>query len=99
MHEVIQTKVVKLLSDSENIVKQTLLEKGITRLCVFFGRQKANDVLLSHMITFLNDKKDWHLRASFFDSIVGVASYVGWQSLAMLKPLLQQVWSYIDTSS
>ncbi|XP_046850772.1 phosphoinositide 3-kinase regulatory subunit 4-like isoform X2 [Xenia sp. Carnegie-2017] len=90
LHEVIQTKVVKLLSDSENIVKQTLLEKGITRLCVFFGRQKANDVLLSHMITFLNDKKDWHLRASFFDSIVGVASYVGWQSLAMLKPLLQQ---------
>ncbi|CAB4008676.1 Phosphoinositide 3-kinase regulatory subunit 4, partial [Paramuricea clavata] len=90
LHEVIQSKVVNLLSDSENIVKQTLLEKGITRLCVFFGRQKANDVLLSHMITFLNDKHDWHLRAAFFDSIVGVASYVGWQSLAMLKPLLQQ---------
>ena len=87
----IQSKVVNLLSDPENIVKQTLLEKGITRLCVFFGRQKANDVLLSHMITFLNDKQDWHLRAAFFDSIVGVASYVGWQSLAMLKPLLQQV--------
>ena len=91
LHEVIQSKVVNLLSDSENIVKQTLLEKGITRLCVFFGRQKANDVLLSHMITFLNDKQDWHLRAVFFDSIVGVASYVGWQSLAMLKPLLQMV--------
>ena len=60
---------------------------------MFFGRQKANDVLLSHMITFLNDKQDWHLRAAFFDSIVGVASYVGWQSLAMLKPLLQQVGS------
>ena len=58
---------------------------------MFFGRQKANDVLLSHMITFLNDKQDWHLRGTFFDSIVGVASYVGWQSLAMLKPLLQQV--------
>ena len=91
LHEVIQSKVVNLLSDPENVVKQTLLEKGITRLCVFFGRQKANDVLLSHMITFLNDKQDWHLRAAFFDSIVGVASYVGWQSLAMLKPLLQQV--------
>jgi phosphoinositide-3-kinase regulatory subunit 4 len=64
---------------------------------VFFGRQKANDVLLSHMITFLNDKQDWHLRAAFFDSIVGVASYVGWQSLAMLKPLLQMVSSSIST--
>ena len=80
-----------LLSDPENIVKQTLLENGITQLCVFFGRQKANDVLLSHMITFLNDKQDWQLRGAFFDSIVGVAAYVGWQSLVMLRPLLEQV--------
>ena len=43
------------------------------------------------MITFLNDKYDWHLRAAFFSSIVGVASYVGWQSSGILKPLLQQV--------
>lgn len=67
----VQQKVVTLLSDSENVVKQSLMENGITRLCVFFGRQKANDVLLSHMITFLNDKNDWHLRGAFFDSIVG----------------------------
>ncbi|TRZ03104.1 hypothetical protein DNTS_029893 [Danionella cerebrum] len=70
LHEMVQQKVVTLLSDPENIVKQTLMENGITRLCVFFGRQKANDVLLSHMITFLNDKNDWHLRGAFFDSIV-----------------------------
>ncbi|XP_015423554.1 PREDICTED: phosphoinositide 3-kinase regulatory subunit 4 [Myotis davidii] len=90
LHEMVQQKVVTLLSDPENIVKQTLMENGITRLCVFFGRQKANDVLLSHMITFLNDKNDWHLRGAFFDSIVGVAAYVGWQSSSILKPLLQQ---------
>uniref|UniRef100_A0A3Q2ZC59 non-specific serine/threonine protein kinase n=1 Tax=Hippocampus comes TaxID=109280 RepID=A0A3Q2ZC59_HIPCM len=90
LHEMVQQKVVTLLSDSENVVKQSLMENGITRLCVFFGRQKANDVLLSHMITFLNDKNDWHLRGAFFDSIVGVAAYVGWQSSAILKPLLQQ---------
>ncbi|KAJ3597567.1 hypothetical protein NHX12_001090 [Muraenolepis orangiensis] len=90
LHEMVQQKVVTLLSDSENIVKQSLMENGITRLCVFFGRQKANDVLLSHMITFLNDKNDWHLRGGFFDSIVGVAAYVGWQSSSILKPLLQQ---------
>ena len=91
LHELIQRKVVTLLSDPENIVKQTLLENGITQLCVFFGRQKANDVLLSHMITFLNDKQDWQLRGAFFDSIVGVAAYVGWHSLVMLRPLLEQV--------
>uniref|UniRef100_A0A8C8DWE3 non-specific serine/threonine protein kinase n=1 Tax=Oryzias sinensis TaxID=183150 RepID=A0A8C8DWE3_9TELE len=90
LHEMVQQKVVTLLSDPENIVKQSLMDSGITRLCVFFGRQKANDVLLSHMITFLNDKNDWHLRGAFFDSIVGVAAYVGWQSSSILKPLLQQ---------
>ncbi|CAL8354364.1 unnamed protein product [Arctogadus glacialis] len=90
LHEMVQQKVVTLLSDPENAVKQSLMENGITRLCVFFGRQKANDVLLSHMITFLNDKNDWHLRGGFFDSIVGVAAYVGWQSSSILKPLLQQ---------
>ena len=76
LHEMVQQKVVTLLSDPENIVKQTLMENGITRLCVFFGRQKANDVLLSHMITFLNDKNDWHLRGAFFDSIVGTFLFV-----------------------
>ncbi|MGH0120904.1 UNVERIFIED_CONTAM: hypothetical protein FKN15_014088 [Acipenser sinensis] len=86
----VQQKVVTLLSDPKNIVKQTLMENGITRLCVFFRRQKANDVLLSHMITFMNDKNDWHLRGAFFDSIAGVAAYVGWQSSSILKPLLQQ---------
>ncbi len=90
LHEMIQQKVVTLLSDPDNVVKQTLLQNGITRLCVFFGRQKANDVLLSHMITFLNDKYDWNLRGTFFDSIIGVAAYVGWQSSTILKPLLQQ---------
>lgn len=37
-------------------MKRLLLENGIAKLCVFFGRQKANDVLLSHLITFQNDK-------------------------------------------
>ncbi|CAH1773990.1 unnamed protein product [Owenia fusiformis] len=90
LHEQVQQKVVQLLSDPDNIVKETLLQNGITQLCVFFGRQKANDVLLSHMITFLNDKFDWHIRGVFFDSIVGVAAYVGWHSSGILKPLLQQ---------
>ncbi|XP_076085974.1 phosphoinositide 3-kinase regulatory subunit 4-like isoform X1 [Mytilus galloprovincialis] len=90
LQETIQQKVVTLLSDPDNMVKQALMENGITRLCVFFGRQKANDVLLSHMITFLNDKTDWKLRGSFFDNIVGVAAYVGWQSSPVLKPLLEQ---------
>ncbi|GLV32887.1 Vacuolar protein sorting 15 [Carabus blaptoides fortunei] len=69
------------------IVKQTPMESGITKLCVFFGKHKANDVLLSHMITFLNDKE---LRGSFFDCIIDVAAYVGCHSSAILSPLLYQ---------
>ena len=43
------------------------------------------------MITFLNDKDDAHIRNSFYENIVGVAAYVGWQSSVILIPLLQQV--------
>lgn len=90
LHEMIQQTVSTLLTDSQNLVKQTLMENGITKLCVFFGKQKANDVLLSHMITFLNDKEDKQLRATFFDCIIGVAAYVGWHSSPIVTPLLQQ---------
>lgn len=112
LHEMLHQTVSHLLTDSQAIVKQTLMEGGITKLCVFFGRQKgrkrtkqcvastflpetdslaaANDLILSHMITFLNDKEDKCLRGSFFDCIVGVAAFVGWQCSDILLPLLQQ---------
>uniref|UniRef100_A0A182P1N3 non-specific serine/threonine protein kinase n=1 Tax=Anopheles epiroticus TaxID=199890 RepID=A0A182P1N3_9DIPT len=90
LHEMLHQTVLSLLTDAQSAVKQTLMTSGITQLCVFFGRQKANDVILSHMITFLNDKEDRHLRGAFFDCIVGVAAYVGWQCAPMLLPLLQQ---------
>lgn len=51
----------------------------------------ANDVILSHMVTFLNDKTDKHLRASFFDNFVNVAAFVDQQCSPILCPLLQQV--------
>lgn len=41
LQEVIQEKVVLLLNDHDNSVKRALLDNGITRLCVFFGRQKG----------------------------------------------------------
>ncbi|KYN31737.1 Phosphoinositide 3-kinase regulatory subunit 4 [Trachymyrmex septentrionalis] len=90
LHEMVQQSVSMLLTDPKNLVKQTLMENGINKLCVFFGKQKANDILLSHVITFLNDKEDKELRGSFFECIVGVAAYVGWHSSPILMPLLQQ---------
>lgn len=46
------------------------------------------------MVTFLNDKTDKHLRASFFDNFVNVAAFVGHQCSPILCPLLQQVSKY-----
>ena len=90
LHELLARMVTLLLEDSNNSVKQVVVSRGAARLAVFFGRQRANDVLLSHMITFLNDKEDSQLRFCFYDNIAGVASFVGWQCSPILRPLLEQ---------
>lgn len=41
LHEMVQQTVSSLLTDAQTIVKQTLMESGITKLCVFFGKQKG----------------------------------------------------------
>ncbi|KAG5644667.1 hypothetical protein DXG03_007966 [Asterophora parasitica] len=56
----IQEHLSALLMDPSSIVKRAVLH-DISSLCIFLGRQKTNDVLLSHMITYLNDR-DWLLR-------------------------------------
>jgi len=57
---------------------------------VFFGSSKANDVILSHLNTYLNDK-DWMLKCAFFHTIVGVATFVGGTSLEeFILPLMIQ---------
>jgi phosphoinositide-3-kinase, regulatory subunit 4 len=78
--------------DPSSVVKRAVLH-NISSLCVFLGRQKTNDVLLSHMITYLNDR-DWLLRYAFFDSIVDVAACAGGRSLEeYILPLMIQALS------
>lgn len=49
---------------------------------------KANDVILSHVVTYLNTR-DWELRAAFNEYAVELASCVGPRSLEeYLLPLL-----------
>ncbi|KAI8805979.1 hypothetical protein BJ742DRAFT_680534 [Cladochytrium replicatum] len=89
LHDAVQDEVVALLVDQEPTVKRSLLAE-IARLCVFFGRSRANDVLLSHMLTYLNDL-DWQLRAAFFESIVGVGMFLGgWSLEEYILPLMIQ---------
>ena len=73
-------------------MKRAILH-NISSLCVFLGRQRTNDVLLSHMITYLNDR-DWLIRYAFFDSIVDVAACAGGRSLEkFILPLMIQALS------
>ncbi|KAI9168643.1 Serine/threonine-protein kinase [Blastocladiella emersonii ATCC 22665] len=76
-----------LLSDENVFVRRAVLSK-VSRFCVFFGRQIANDVILSHIITYLNDK-DPLLRSALFESMAGVSAVAGERSLQeYILPLL-----------
>ncbi len=78
-----------LLTDSNASVRRAFLG-SVSSLCVFFGSSKANDVVLSHLNTYLNDK-DWILKCAFFQTIVGVATFVGGTSLEeFILPLMIQ---------
>ena len=88
--------VLALLTDNlpnsqvTNAVKEILISSNITRLCLFFQRQKTSDVLLAHMITVLNEKTDWSVRAAFFDALCPVLSNLGWESIEIFKSLIEQ---------
>ena len=78
-----------LLTDKYVSVRRALLG-SVSSLCVFFGNSRANDVILSHLNTYLNDK-DWMLKCAFFQTIVGVATFVGGPSLEeFILPLMFQ---------
>lgn len=88
----IQDHLAALLMDPSSVVKRAVLH-NISALCIFLGRQATNDVLLSHMITYLNDR-DWLLRSAFFESIVDVAACAGGRSLEeYILPLMVQALS------
>ena len=78
-----------LLTDQTASVRRAML-RSVSDLCVFFGSPRANDVVLSHLNTYLNDP-DWMLKCGFFEAIVGVAVFVGGASLeGYILPLMVQ---------
>jgi phosphoinositide-3-kinase, regulatory subunit 4 len=78
-----------LITDPDTSVRRAFLG-SVSRLCVFFGSSKASDIILSHLNTYLNDK-DWILKCTFYDALVGVAAYVGSASLEQfILPIMIQ---------
>ncbi|KAJ5042601.1 phosphoinositide 3-kinase regulatory subunit 4 [Bipolaris maydis] len=76
--EAFEKHTKSLLTDTNASVRRAML------------RPRANDVVLSHLNTYLNDP-DWMLKCAFFESIVGVAVFVGGASLeGYILPLMVQ---------
>lgn len=86
---------VTLLTDSSTLVKIALV-KNILPLCIFFGVDKTNDVILPHLISYLNDT-DFELRIAFLRSILDIGPYTGLILFEQyLLPLLVQTLSDIE---
>ncbi|GAA5934969.1 ubiquitin-binding serine/threonine protein kinase VPS15 [Sporobolomyces koalae] len=75
----ISSHLAPLLTDPAPSVRRALLYT-IPDLCRFFGRAKANDQVLAHLVTYLNTR-DWMLREKWNDICVGVAEVVGAKAL------------------
>ncbi|RBQ72193.1 hypothetical protein VDGD_00539 [Verticillium dahliae] len=78
-----------LIEDTDVSVRRAFLT-SVPELCIFFGPAEANDILLTHLNTYLNDR-DWKLKCAFFDAIVGISALVGSVSLEeFMLPLMVQ---------
>lgn len=82
--------VSQLLVDPNNHVRRAVLNQNISVLCNFFDSERTDEVILSHIITFLNDKSDFRLRAAFFDNISSITASLGSNYAPVVKPLMQK---------
>ncbi|KAL6072824.1 Serine/threonine-protein kinase, variant 2 [Balamuthia mandrillaris] len=91
IQEIFHDIVVYILTkETSSAVKRTLL-MDITRLCIFFGREKTENTFLPHLSTLVNEHGDWELRCAFFHNIVGVSAFVGMVRLkAFILPCIYQ---------
>ncbi|KAL2111613.1 hypothetical protein VUR80DRAFT_9745 [Thermomyces stellatus] len=89
LFELFETHTKALVEDTDNHVRRAFLT-SVPELCMFFGPVESNDVLLTHLNTYLNDR-DWMLKSAFFETIVGISALVGTSSLEnFILPLMTQ---------
>lgn len=88
---------VTLLMASDSVMVKCALVRGMTRLCLFFGREKTESVLLPIIILFMTgkDPDSWQLKVTILrEQLVGVAVFVGPKAferllMPVLEPLLR----------
>ncbi|KFY96483.1 hypothetical protein V498_02659 [Pseudogymnoascus sp. VKM F-4517 (FW-2822)] len=87
--EIFERHTKALITDGDSSVKQAFLG-SVPELCMFFGTADSNDIILSHLNTYLNGR-DWELKCAFFETIVGVATFLGGVTLEeFILPLMVQ---------
>ncbi|PSR78508.1 hypothetical protein BD289DRAFT_485992 [Coniella lustricola] len=85
----LETHTKNLIEDVDPYVRRAFLS-SVPELCLFFGTAESNDIILSHLNTYLNDR-DWMLKCAFFETVVGIAAYMGSVSLEeFILPLMIQ---------
>ncbi|KAG6007620.1 hypothetical protein E4U21_005701 [Claviceps maximensis] len=88
LFEVLESHTKQLVEDSDVYVRRAFLA-SVPELCMFF-QEHSNDILLTHLNTYLNDR-DWMLKCAFFDTVVGIATFLGSTSLEeFMLPLMLQ---------
>ena len=79
LQEIVSRFVVHIATDQSehsSPVKRALLE-DLARLCTFFGMNGVMAFILPQILSFLNDRKDWQLRASLFDFLPSLCQIIG----------------------
>mmetsp|Transcript_49388 Transcript_49388/g.55940 ORF Transcript_49388/g.55940 Transcript_49388/m.55940 type:complete len:1792 (+) Transcript_49388:143-5518(+) len=79
LHETVSRWVVHIttdVSEHSSPAKRALLN-DMARLCIFFGLDGVMAFILPQILSFLNDRKDWQLRASLFENLQSVCQFIG----------------------
>ena len=79
LHETVSRWVVHIttdVSEHSSPAKRALLA-DMARLCNFFGLDGVMAFILPQVLSFLNDRKDWQLRASLFEHLQSVCHFIG----------------------
>ncbi|KAF2363453.1 WD40 repeat [Trinorchestia longiramus] len=86
----LQQVVTLLIMDPSNAVKRTFMHNTHGHLWTFFGLARANDLIMTHLITYLNDNQDYQLRRDFFECLHSNALMIGPYQGDIILPLLMQ---------
>lgn len=84
------SEITEALLTLANVDVRICLVNHLLPLCQYFGVDKTNDVILPHLITYLNDSS-YQLRLAFLLALIGIGNFIGVLAFEQyLIPLLLQ---------